>query len=89
MTTDSGHGRDDCSTIPINRHHLQLLEEVLTDVDSLLRHPLVIHALQLAAGRRREVDIGCLIDAIGLHALRLHQLLTAPPTPDSDRTPSR
>jgi hypothetical protein len=84
MTADRGHGPDGCSTIPINRQYLQLLEQVLIDADSLLRHPLVIHALRCAAGQEREVDVGYLIDAVGLHALRLHQLLAAPPRPHSD-----
>lgn len=89
MSADSEHGPDACSTIPINRQYLQLLEQLLTDVDSLLRQPLVINELRCAAGRARDVDVGYLMDAVGLQALRLHQLLAAPPSPHCDQAPSR
>ncbi len=71
------------STIPINRHQVELLAQTLDDLDALLRNPLVISALRRTA---RPCDTGLLIDMVGFQALRLRQILTRHQADDDEPT---
>jgi hypothetical protein len=62
----------------------KLLEQLLNNLDAYLRE-----ALRRTARQAGDADAAYVIDAVGFHALRLHQLITATPSPDIDRPPSR
>jgi hypothetical protein len=76
MTPDPNVANDEISSkILMNRHHLELLAQLLEDLDTYLRQPTIAHTLRAETQPVDRPDSGVLIDLVGFQALRLRQIL--------------